>query len=235
VSVDVRTPAYKLLADDLRAQITSGRLAPGDRLPTEPQLCQHSGLSRSTVREALRLLSSQHLIVTTRGVAGGSFVAHPSPDQIADTLATGVRLLQASQVVGIDELLETRACVEVPTAGFAALRRTNEQLEAIRAALFDPRTADLDEMRSAHGLFHEQVAAACGNPLLELISRPLFMVANAPRLLAQLDRDVWIEVDADHRAILAAIVDRDAARAQAAARRHIDNLRVRSTTLACDV
>ena len=79
MSVDVRAPAYRLLADDLRAQITSGRLVPGDRLPTEPQLCQRSGVSRSTVREALRLLASQHLIVTTRGVSGGSFVAHPSP------------------------------------------------------------------------------------------------------------------------------------------------------------
>lgn len=231
----MRTPAYKLLADDLRAQITSGRLSPGDRLPTEPQLCQNSGLSRSTVREALRLLSSQHLIVTTRGVAGGSFVAHPSPDQISDTLTTGVSLLQASRVVGIDELLETRACVEVPTAGLAALRRTEEQLQAIRASLFDPHAADLDEMRSAHGLFHEQVAAACGNPLLELISRPLFTVANLPQLLAKLGRDVWIEVDADHRAILAAIVDRDAARAQEAASRHIDNLRVHGADLVSDV
>src|SRR5205814_4948840 len=46
------TPAYQVLADGLRAQITSGKLRPGDRLPTEPQLCAQSGLSRSTVREA---------------------------------------------------------------------------------------------------------------------------------------------------------------------------------------
>jgi DNA-binding FadR family transcriptional regulator len=72
--------------------------------------------------EALRLLSSQHIIVTTRGVAGGSFVAHPSPNQISDTLATGVQLLLASQVVGVEELLEARACVEVPTARYAVFR-----------------------------------------------------------------------------------------------------------------
>ena len=74
----VRAPAYQTLADDLRAQIVAGRLRPGERLPTEPQLCARFGLSRSTVREALRLLASQHLIVTTRGVTGGSFVAQPS-------------------------------------------------------------------------------------------------------------------------------------------------------------
>lgn len=220
----MRTPAYKLLADDLRAKITSGALAPGDRLPTEPQLCLNSGLSRSTVREALRLLSSQHLIVTTRGVAGGSFVAHPSPDQISDTLATSVRLLQARRLVDVAELLEARGCVEVPTAGLAARRRTTEQLEAIRGALFDPHTAGLEEMLSVHARFHEQIAAACGNPLLELISRPLIAVANAAELLRPLGPEIWIEVDADHREILAAITERDAPRAEAAAARHIANL-----------
>ena len=74
----MRVPAYQLLADSLRTQITSGRLRPGERLPTEPQLCVRSGVSRSTVREALRLLTSQHLIVTTRGVTGGSYVARPT-------------------------------------------------------------------------------------------------------------------------------------------------------------
>src|ERR1051325_7951226 len=73
----VRPPAYQLLADELRADITSGRLQPGERLPPEPELCVKTGVSRSTVREALRLLARQHLIVTTRGVTGGSFVSHP--------------------------------------------------------------------------------------------------------------------------------------------------------------
>ena len=225
MSVQVRAPAYKVLADTLRAEITSGRWAPGERLPTEPQLCRSSGVSRSTVREALRLLASQNLIVTTRGVAGGSFVAHPSATQLADTLTTGMRMLRAASVVDAAELLEVREMVEVPAAGLAARRRTEEHLTVLRESLFDPESTSADDMISQHPRFHEAVAAACANPLIELIARPLNTLANAPELLADLPHEAWVLVDADHRAILAAIEAADPAAAEAAAAAHIDHLR----------
>jgi DNA-binding FadR family transcriptional regulator len=221
VSVDARSPAYQILADELREQITSGRLRPGERLPTEPELCQTSGLSRSTVREALRLLASQNLIVTTRGVAGGSFVVHPTPAQISEAIQTGVGLLQASSIVSPAELLEARAIVEVPVAGLAARRRSEEQLAALRATLFDPRTAEVETMVAVHHLFHRALAAACGNPLLELIAHPLQAVSHALRLPETLDRDNWIRVDADHRAIFDAVSRRDQGLAEAAAAAHL--------------
>src|SRR5918998_6142087 len=102
----VRPPAYQVLADELREDITSGRLRPGERLPPEPELCVRTGVSRSTVREALRLLSSQHLIVTTRGVTGGSFVAPPEAQQPSDALSTGLTLLTNVAGVGFADLLE---------------------------------------------------------------------------------------------------------------------------------
>src|SRR5436190_23187010 len=108
-----RSPAYQQLADELREQITSGRLRPGQRLPTEPELCLRSGVSRSTVREALRLLASQHLIVTTRGVTGGSYVAKPDAATLAASLARGVNLLVTATPVGSDELMEVRDLLEV--------------------------------------------------------------------------------------------------------------------------
>src|SRR5436309_7846070 len=94
-----RALAYQQLADDLREQITSGQLRPGQRLPTEPELCLRTGVSRSTVREALRLLTSQHLIVTTRGVSGGSYVAKPDAATLADSLSRGMSLLVATTPV----------------------------------------------------------------------------------------------------------------------------------------
>jgi GntR family transcriptional regulator, transcriptional repressor for pyruvate dehydrogenase complex len=224
VSIDVRAPAYRVLADDLRSQITSGQLRPGDRLPTEPQLCRDCGVSRSTVREALRLLASQHLIVTTRGVAGGSFVAHPSPEQISDTFATGVRLLQVNAVVDASHLLEARGIFEIAAAGLAAQRRRPEHLEALHATLFDPLTADLDTMAALHPAFHTALIACSGNPALQLVTRPLHMVVNLRELVADLGRDFWIQVDEDHRAILAAVAAGDPAAAQVAARRHLDHL-----------
>ncbi len=221
----MRVPAYRVLADDLRAQITSGQLRPGDRLPTEPQLCRDSGVSRSTVREALRLLASQHLIVTTRGVAGGSFVAHPSAEQLSDTLATGVRLMQATAVVEPAQLLEVRSLLDVAAAGYAAQRHEVEHLDAIRSALFDPYTADVDEMCALHPVFHRALLAACANPVMELISAPLHAVVNTRELVAGLGRDFWIRVDADHREILDSVTARDVAAAEAAAVKHLDHLR----------
>ena len=224
MSVESHLPAYRILADDLRAQITSGRLRPGDRLPTEPKLCLRSGVSRSTVREALRLLASQNLIVTTRGVAGGSFVAHPSPVQLSDTITTGLLLMLASSVVTVEESLEVREMLEVPAAGLAARRRTEEHLRILRGTLFDPQTATMEAMATANPAFHVALAEASGNQLFAVISRPLYALTNRS-LSEEMDREFWIGLDADHRAILDAIEVEDVPAAEAAARRHLDNMR----------
>lgn len=176
------------------------------------------------MREALRLLASQHLIVTTRGVAGGSFVAHPSPEQISDTFATGVRLLQVSSVVDGSHLLEARSIFEVAAAGYAARRRGPAHLEELGSTLFDPYTADLDTMVKQHAAFHTALISACGNPVLELVTRPLHLVVNLRELVADFGRDFWIQVDQDHRAILQAVTASDPDAAEAAARQHLDNL-----------
>jgi GntR family transcriptional regulator, transcriptional repressor for pyruvate dehydrogenase complex len=227
VSVEqgVRPPAYQILADDLRDQITSGALLPGQRLPTEPELCARSGVSRSTVREALRLLASQHLIVTIRGVSGGSFVAHPSAEQLGDTLRRGVSLMLASATVDAMELIEVREMLEVPAAGLAAQRRTDDDLDALRAALFDPKHDSVARMLDAHREFHTAVGAATRNPLYELLTRPLYQLANAPELAEPLPRSFWVRLDAEHRELLRCIAASDAEGAVAAAQTHVDNLR----------
>jgi GntR family transcriptional repressor for pyruvate dehydrogenase complex len=220
VSIDLRAPAYQALADALRSQITSGRLRPGDRLPTEPQLCRSAGVSRSTVREALRLLTSEHLVVTVRGVAGGSFVAHPSPAQLADSLCVGVSLWQATGALGVAELLEVRTMLEVPATRVAAIRRTDRDLDVIRSTLFDPYTATVDEMLAAHHAFHTAIAAACANPMLELVTLPLHAAVDRS-MIEPLTREFWVRVDTDHRAILCAITAQRPDDAQAAAEDHM--------------
>lgn len=218
----MRPPAYQLLADELRADITSGRLQPGERLPPEPELCVRTGVSRSTVREALRLLSSQHLIVTTRGVTGGSFVAHPDAEQLSDALSTGFTLLTNSAEVGLADLIELRRALEVPAAGLAALRRTDEHLDEIRTALFDPELDGFDVMLQAHSVFHSTVAKATGNPLFELVTRPLYHVTYGEEVVENLPAGYWPRIDADHRELLACITRGDPEAAVTVARRHLD-------------
>jgi GntR family transcriptional repressor for pyruvate dehydrogenase complex len=219
----VRPPAYQLLADELREDITSGRLQPGERLPPEPELCVRTGVSRSTVREALRLLASQHLIVTTRGVTGGSFVSHPDAEQLSEALSTGLNLLTKA-AVGFADLLEVRAALEIPAAALAATRRTDAHLAEIRAALFDPDLDDFDVMLQAHAAFHGAVAKATCNPLYELVTRPLYHVSYGEEVIDSLPDGYWARIDADHRALLAALVDRDAERARTLGRLHLEFL-----------
>lgn len=218
----VRPPAYQQLADDLRADITSGRLQPGERLPPEPELCIKIGVSRSTVREALRLLASQHLIVTTRGVTGGSFVAHPDAGHLAEGLATGFALLSHSNGIGLADLLELRRAVEVPAAALAAVRRTDANLAELRAALFDPATEDVDTMLAAHCAFHCAVAKATGNPLFELVGRPLYGASFGEEVIDGLPAGYWERIDADHRSLLDCLVRADADAARRAAVEHLD-------------
>jgi GntR family transcriptional repressor for pyruvate dehydrogenase complex len=220
-----RLPAYQQFAEKLRFQITSGVLRPGDRLPTEPQLSTQAGLSRSTVREALRLLASQHLIVTTRGVAGGSFVAHPSPAQLGETLTTGMRLLMTSGAIGVSELFEVHELIEAPAAALAAQRRSDEQLAALRAAFFDPDSDELDVLLAGSRAFHAALVAAAGNPLYELVTWPLHGVVNERALAEQAPEGFWRRVDTEHRAIERAVGERDSVAARAATLSHLGHLR----------
>ncbi|MEV6597047.1 GntR family transcriptional regulator [Actinoplanes sp. NPDC051346] len=218
----VRPPAYQLLADELREEITSGRLQPGERLPPEPELCVRSGVSRSTVREALRLLASQHLIVTTRGVTGGSFVAHPDAQQLSDALSTGLTLLSNSAEVGLADLLELRRAVEIPAAGLAAERRTDAHLVELRGAMFDPDLDELDTMMAAHAAFHSAIASATCNPLFELVTRPLYHIGYGEEVVDALPGDYWARIDADHRDLLTHVRNHDAMGAMETGRRHLD-------------
>jgi DNA-binding FadR family transcriptional regulator len=216
----VRPPAYQKLADDIRVQITSGLLRPGERLPTEPQLCARSGVSRSTVREALRVLASQHLIVTTRGVTGGSFVAHPSLEKVSDSLSTGLSLLLSSATVGMAELLEVRETLEVSMTAAAARRRTGEQLEGLRRALFDPTVDSRETMLAALRAFHHRLASASGNALYELLTRPLYELSTEWELGLAAPEGFWERVAAEHRELLQRVTERDAVGAARAARQH---------------
>jgi DNA-binding FadR family transcriptional regulator len=170
----------------------------------------------------LRLLASQHLIVTTRGVTGGSFVAHPDAEQLSDALSTGMTLLTHTAGVGLTDLIELRRALEVPAAGLAAVRRNDAHLTEIRAALFDPMVDDFDVMLRAHSAYHSAVAKATGNPLFELVTRPLYHIGYGEEVVDDLPDGYWVRVDADHRELLECVRRRDAEAATTAARRHLD-------------
>ena len=217
-------PAYRKVAQAIRDQILEGDLEPGDRLPVEGDLATRFGVSRSTVREALRSLASQNLVVTTRGVSGGSFVARPDTDHMSNAMVTSLDLLTMVDEIGISELLEAREMLEIPAAGLAAQRRTAAQLAEIEETLPDtPR--DLSSTFEASRDLHLLIADASGNRLLKSMTRPIFVVLQTRFLRDRAPRTFWRQVHHEHRSIVAAIAAGDRVSAEYEMREHLRHLR----------
>lgn len=226
LSVKRIRPAYEQVAEQLRELVLNGTLSPGDQLPVEAELSTVFGVSRSTVREALRILSSQSLIYTARGVTGGTFVAETSPDAVSDFLETSIGLLSGSHEITADELLEARDLLEVPAARLAALRRTDEHLEAMRNAIAEEKAETDRGLRfEHHQRFHVALLDAAGNKLLDLMTVPVFRVIRSRFLSDQPAKLFWTQVDDDHTEILNCIAASDADKAALRMHAHLARLR----------
>jgi DNA-binding FadR family transcriptional regulator len=218
-------PAYTQVAEQLRQAIVRGEVVPGDRLPVETDLATLFGVSRSTVREALRSLASENLVVTKRGVNGGSFVAEPDAESLSMYLETSLGLLTGSASISIDDLLEARALFEVPAAEYAAKRRTEEHLQHMRSLIEEPQqVVDSDDFLS-HKDFHLAIMEASGNRLLNVVTRPIFAVLRTRFLRKEAPNDFWDCVRSDHVEILEAIENKDSEAAGALMRQHLGRLR----------
>ena len=220
-------PAYQKVAGAIRDMIVSGELSPGDRLPVEADLAERFDVSRSTVREALRVISSQDLVTTTRGVTGGTFVKQQGTGNVTETFEVGLGLLAAGDGVTVDELLEVREILEVPATRIAARRITPEVLRDLERSI-EPKGADNFDH---HRTFHEILTRATGNRLLEVVTNPIFEVLRTRFLRDTADDDLWADVADDHRLIVDAIRSGDEDRAAEAMLSHLRKLRTTYLTI----
>jgi DNA-binding FadR family transcriptional regulator len=220
------TSAYEQVARRLRTLIVDGRLRTGARLPTEASLASELGVSRATVREALRILAAEGLLVATRGARGGTYVTRPSLDFASRLLQTNVALLAELDDITLEELLEARELIEIPAARLAARRRGDEDLDRLAAAIPDdagPRSADA--RWAANAGFHASLVDAAGNALLAVSALPVFTVLQTGLARASLSTAFDRRIDADHRAIADAIARRDEDGAGEAMASHLAYLR----------
>lgn len=218
-------PAYQQVADQLRDRILDGTVGTGDRLPTEVELSEIFGVSRSTVREALRVLASRGLIRTTRGTAGGTFVARVEFDQVSEYLETSLGLMSGTADLSVANLLEARRAFEIPAAGLAALRREQHHLDDLHEAVEREKHTRARGPRSReHRTFHSIVLDATGNPLIGVMTEPMFRVLTARRA-NEMPADYWRQIDVDHAEIVERIAERDHDGAVKAMRKHLDTIR----------
>lgn len=151
-------PAYAAVVDRLRRSIALGVVLPGEKLPPERTLAENLGVSRVTVREALRVLQGEGLIVTKRGGSGGAVIT---------SREVSLERIRREFRPQIDHVFEFRLAVESMAARLAATRRADADLEQLREhhdALL--ASEDVNAFRRADSSFHLAVADAGHNPML---------------------------------------------------------------------
>ena len=210
------------LAASLIAQIDSGALRPGDRLPSEAQLSLHHGVSRSVVREAVQRIKSRGQLLSRQG--SGVFVA---PVPAHRPLAFDPSVLESMQAVV--QVVELRRVLEGEMAALAAERSTRVQQAGLKRALkaIDAAMAAGLEGVDEDMAFHRAIGEATGNPqfgrLLAFLEQYLREAMRVTKGNEARRDDFLRQVRDEHRAIVAAIEARDPARARAAAVGHLFN------------
>lgn len=221
------------LVERLSAEITSGKLTPGARLPTEQEMMAAAGVSRTVVREAVAALRAEGLVVTRQGV--GAFVAADVERRPFRIDPEGLRSI--GEVLNVVEL---RMGVEIESAGLAAERGGAADIKRIGAALkaIDDACARGDTAVDEDVAFHRAIANATCNPqfarFLEFLGRFVIPRRTVRPVSERTEeqRAYLTSIQEEHRLIHAAIRDRDPAAARAAMRRHLTNSRERYRKLA---
>lgn len=208
---------YEQIAERLAADIRSGLLAPGSRLPSERELARTLEVSRASVREALAALQLQGVVETRKGA--GTFVTArpPAPEEPAHDASPSA-------------VLEARAQLEPCVARLAAARGQRDEAAENLLAAMEAEPVDIATWNTSDRLFHRQLAAMTGNPVLLAFADHVAGLMDQP--LWQRLRDDSIAVEgrtrihvAEHRMIYEAIVAGDAEAAAFYSLQHINRVR----------
>lgn len=209
----------------IRDVIISGELKAGDRLPSERECCRIFGVSRATLREALRMLEMLGAVEIRPGSRGGIFASEPQGDQVGAALEALLRFRH----VTARELSEVRTSFESETAHWAALRATDadvarlEDLATQFANLAEDEATPWRVLVEVDIAFHEAMANASGNQvrfaIMLGIHRALHQASSA--IAEHMTMQVRRRIGADLRQIAAAIRAHDAALATKRMRRHV--------------
>jgi GntR family transcriptional repressor for pyruvate dehydrogenase complex len=217
VSVD---RVSQVIVDQIKLLIRDGKLKPGDRLPSERDLCQRFGVSRVTVREALRVLEANGLVAIRVGAHGGAFLTTPSAERLGEGLAD---LLSLSALTA-GTVTEARQIVELGILPLVVERATEADIDDLQAMVVEGQTA-LNESRYTMRMsaaFHVRVAECTHNPAIAMLVHsfhgPMLMSLQQAQVAAPL---MGHRGTKEHRDLVAAIRARDLAKAEKVMRTHL--------------
>lgn len=212
---------FQRVVDYVQNAIAAGELRPGDRLPSERELVERFGMGRASVREGLRVLESMELVRSQPRDRRGPLVLPISVEPVRRSIA----MLTAAKELTLAELVQFRMIVESSANLLAATRRTAAQLNALERNIARMRIAmdrGYDEFSRADTEFHELIAVAAGNRLVEVygdVTREAVVDLIRQAILDADDRAAtMLQSLRHHRAVFEAISDGDGPRASRLAR-----------------
>ncbi|MDQ0378144.1 DNA-binding FadR family transcriptional regulator [Amycolatopsis thermophila] len=213
--------AYERIVEQIERAVLTGRLRPGERLPGERELMARFGVSRSTIREALRVLQASEVIRSRPGDPRGPEILPASPA----TLQKSLDRLARAETLGLAELVQFRMILEGSAYRLAAELRTESDLAELRSAL-EAMTSSLDDYATfsrADVAFHEVVARAGRNALIVVcgkVVRGVVLELIAGKLENSSDRQALMRASvAHHKEVLRAVEAGDGPLAAKLARR----------------
>jgi DNA-binding FadR family transcriptional regulator len=167
----VRQPRLaEIVAAELREEILYGRLPDGSLLPNQDRLAERFGVSKASLREAMRTLEAENLVTVRRGKFGGVIVHAPSADAAAYTLGLmleSAHVSMADFAVALDQI--EPSCAQLCAQRDDRLTAVVPDLRAAVAALRNAVDADAQTYNAAEQLFHERIAALCGNATMKAV------------------------------------------------------------------
>ncbi len=208
---------------ELQRLIIDSQLGVGDRLPTERDLAEQFGVSRTVVREAVRALAAKGLIEVTAG--RGAMVRAPSPEWAAESI--GLLMRHSSSGLDYDKVIEVRRMLEVQIAALAASRRTKADLDDLDAILEGAANyvEDADAFITFDVAFHAALARATHNELFSALLDSLSPVMVEVRRLGLRVPGTPQRALDHHRSVLDAVRARQVRIARVAMDRHMDEAR----------
>jgi len=209
---------YEIVVDHIRRAIHIGNFVPGDKLPPERELAKQLTVSRTTVREAVRVLEGEGYVETRRGATGGIVVLDRG--QSEERLAPFVR----ARLSELEQIIEFRLAVECRAARLAAERRSRGHLRQLQEAYEAMEQGwETRRFRAADSAFHLGIAEAAGNAWMRKAIEDSRVAIWLP--VDPLISNVFHSAQLHHERILSAIRDRDADAAEAAVADHIERTR----------
>lgn len=223
--IPVQAPkVFERVAVQIEQRILDGELHSGDRLPTERDLAEQFQVSRTAVREALKILAQKGLVDMRPG--RGTIVIDGAHEALQHSLGLVMRL-KLGEVGGSNSLVEVREILEVEIAALAAERATEQEIAAMREAVqvMDESLDNADAFITADNRFHEALAQATQNALI------LTLVRSIVNLLSEQRKQIFATAggpqrgQVHHKSILASVIKHDPEAARAAMRAHLRQVR----------